>query len=154
MSDHEVYCADGDFCGGPHCPPVDSSDLGAIGRRFKALRKASGASQEEVAARVGLVRASVANFEAGRQDVPLSKVGGMCAAISVTVQDIMGDAPGDSMVEKTGALRLRAAVMAQDVELLRAQNARLLVEVERLARIADRRQPSPSAASSEKEPQP
>ena len=149
---HEVYCTDGAYCGGPHCPPTDPTDLQAIGLRFKALRNANGANQEEVAERVGLARASIANFEAGRQDVPLSKISGMCAAISVSVQDILGEPRGDSMVEKVGAMRLRSAAMAQDVELLQAQNARLLAEVERLARIADRRQPHPCETTSEKAP--
>ena len=114
--------------------------LTKIGARFQELRKANGARQEEVAARVGLTRSSIANFEAGRQDVPLTRIIGMCSAISVTVQDLIGDQPSDSMVEKTGALRLRARGLADMVELLVAENERLLKEVERLARIADRRE--------------
>jgi hypothetical protein len=64
----------------------------------------------------------------------------MCSAISVTVQTLIGDQPSDSMTEKAGALRLRARGLADRVEVLMAENERLLKEIERLARIADRRE--------------
>jgi transcriptional regulator with XRE-family HTH domain len=43
-----------------------------IGIRLADARVDAGLTQEQVAARIGLSRPSVANIEAGRQDVPLS----------------------------------------------------------------------------------
>ena len=39
-----------------------------IGRRIRRLRKAAGQTQEQLAAQVGVSRASIANIEAGRQN--------------------------------------------------------------------------------------
>lgn len=46
----------------------------ALSTTLRGQRKALGLTQEQVADRIGLTRASVTNFESGNQDVPLSKV--------------------------------------------------------------------------------
>jgi transcriptional regulator with XRE-family HTH domain len=43
-----------------------------IGNRLAGARVDAGLTQRELAVRIGLSRPSVANIEAGRQDVPLS----------------------------------------------------------------------------------
>lgn len=43
------------------------------------------------------------------------------------------------MVEKAGVMHLRLRGLTEEVALLRKENARLLTELERLARIADQR---------------
>lgn len=57
-------------------PPTIAVEGGALAEpgEFARLRKAAGLTQETLAERTGLARSSIANLEAGRQDVPLSKL--------------------------------------------------------------------------------
>ena len=45
-----------------------------IGRRIRRFRKAAGQTQEQLATRIGVSRASIANIEAGRQNFLLHYV--------------------------------------------------------------------------------
>ena len=59
------------------------------GKQVKAARAAAGVSQAELAARVGMTRASVANLEAGRQDMTISRLAGIAAALSMDLSDLI-----------------------------------------------------------------
>ena len=48
--------------------------LRAVGRRVREARDAKGLSQGQLAQRIGMTRASVANLEAGRQDMNISRL--------------------------------------------------------------------------------
>jgi len=67
---------------------VSSPTLAQVGERFRHARTDAAMAQADVAERSGLSRASVANFEAGRQDVPLSKVIAMCDAVGIAMTDL------------------------------------------------------------------
>jgi DNA-binding XRE family transcriptional regulator len=60
-----------------------------IGGRYQLARVRAGLLQADVAQRVGISRASVANFERGRQDVPLTRALALCAAVGVDLMDII-----------------------------------------------------------------
>ncbi len=59
-----------------------------IGKRAQARRMDLGLSQESVASKIGLSRTSITNFEAGRQDISLSRYLALCAALRVTPSDL------------------------------------------------------------------
>lgn len=54
-----------------------------VGERIKAAREAEGLTQAQVAQRVGMARASIANLEAGRQDMNISRLALVAAAVSL-----------------------------------------------------------------------
>jgi len=54
-----------------------------FGRRLRDLRRAAGLSQQELAARVDISRASVANIERGAQRVALHQAVELAAALGV-----------------------------------------------------------------------
>jgi transcriptional regulator with XRE-family HTH domain len=60
-----------------------------VGARIKTAREAEGLSQEQVAQRVGMVRSSIANLEAGRQDMNISRLALVAAAVSLNLADLI-----------------------------------------------------------------
>lgn len=56
---------------------------GPVARRLREEREALGLTQQDVAEWLGMARSSVANFETGRQDVPLSKVTSYAHAVGL-----------------------------------------------------------------------
>ena len=66
-----------------------------VGMRVRAARSAAGMTQEEVGQRIGLVRSSVANLEAGNQDMPISKLAALAAVLQLDLADLIreGDLP-------------------------------------------------------------
>jgi len=64
-----------------------------VGARIKAAREAEGLSQEYVAARVGMARSSIANLEAGRQDMSISRLALVAAAVNLDLAQLIQ--PGD-----------------------------------------------------------
>jgi transcriptional regulator with XRE-family HTH domain len=93
----------------------------AVGQRIKAHRTAKGIVQADLAHAVGLSRPSVANIEAGRQQIAAHVVTLIAAALDITVADLLPDAPIpiDPII---GAIR-GSDVMAE-VEQLRAEALR------------------------------
>ena len=73
----------------------DKDILRLMGARIRSAREAAGISQDELAARIGLTRTSVTNIEAGRQDVPLSRLVVLAAALDVELAGLVaaGDLP-------------------------------------------------------------
>ena len=72
-------------------------DLGAntvylqIGRRIRSAREARGATQDVLASRADLTRASVSNIEAGRQRVTVHALLNMAAALEVDPASLLPD---------------------------------------------------------------
>ena len=64
-----------------------------VGTRIRAARDALGLSQEHVARRVGMTRSSIANLEAGRQDMNISRLALVAAAVNLNLADLIQ--PGD-----------------------------------------------------------
>jgi transcriptional regulator with XRE-family HTH domain len=73
----------------------DSEFLTRIGARVRALRATSGLTQRAVAERTGLSRASIANVEAGRQNLRLRQLGALAAALGVQVDRLVVGECGD-----------------------------------------------------------
>jgi transcriptional regulator with XRE-family HTH domain len=63
--------------------------LRTVGKRVRAAREAAGLSQEQVAKRVGLARSSVANLEAGRQDMNITRITGILAALGMDLNALI-----------------------------------------------------------------
>jgi transcriptional regulator with XRE-family HTH domain len=61
-----------------------------IGARIRAVRSGSGLTQRVVAERTGLSRASIANVEAGRQNLRLRQLVALAAALGVQVERLVG----------------------------------------------------------------
>lgn len=93
----------------------------AIGQRIKAHRNAKGILQADLAHAIGLSRPSVANIEAGRQQIAAHVVTLIAAALGVSVDELLPGAPIpiDPIV---GAIR-ESGVMAE-IEQLRAEARR------------------------------
>lgn len=66
-----------------------------IGARVRALRAESGLSQQQLAVRSGLTRSSVANIEAGRQDMGLERAALVARGLGVQLSALLpeGDLP-------------------------------------------------------------
>ncbi len=60
-----------------------------VGQRVKAARYDAGLTQEQVAQRVGLTRSSIANLEAGRQDMSISRLALIAAAVNLSLADLI-----------------------------------------------------------------
>ena len=54
-----------------------------IGRRIKRFRKVAGQTQDQLASRIGVSRASIANIEAGRQNFLLHYVYAIAEALNL-----------------------------------------------------------------------
>lgn len=59
------------------------------GKQVKTARETANVSQAELAARVGMTRASVANLEAGRQDMTISRLAGIAAALGMDLSALI-----------------------------------------------------------------
>ncbi|MGD0052190.1 MAG: helix-turn-helix transcriptional regulator [Vulcanimicrobiaceae bacterium] len=74
----------------------DSEFLARIGARVRELRAVSGLTQRVVAERAGLSRASIANVEAGRQNLRLRQLAALATALGVQVDRLVtGECGGD-----------------------------------------------------------
>ena len=60
-----------------------------VGHKLALIRNALGWSQNKIAEKVGLSRASIANIEGGRQKVDLDTVENFCIALGVTPHHFM-----------------------------------------------------------------
>lgn len=70
-----------------------------IGARIRAVRSGCGLTQRVVAERTGLSRASIANVEAGRQNLRLRQLVALAAALGVQVERLVGgECAGDGGV--------------------------------------------------------
>lgn len=69
--------------------------LRRAGARVRAARESAGMSQAQLAERIGLVRSSVSNLEAGRQDMTISRLAGIAAVLSLDLAELvtLGELP-------------------------------------------------------------
>lgn len=68
---------------------ADGSFYRHVGGQVRRLREGAGLRQEELAARVGLSRASIANVEAGKQAVPLHLFAAITEALGVEMAHLL-----------------------------------------------------------------
>ena len=62
-----------------------------VGERVRALRAARGLTQRELAGRVQISRPSIANVEAGRQNVGLRQLCALADALGVGVGELLAE---------------------------------------------------------------
>ena len=60
-----------------------------VGDTIRKRRKLIGMTQTELAERVGLLRTSITNIEAGRQRAPLHVLYNICVAVGVEVREVL-----------------------------------------------------------------
>lgn len=75
-----------------------------IGRKLKTLRKGKKLTQKDVADRLGLVRATISNYEVGRRTPHLSDLKRFAELYGVTL-DYFGVSPEDEMFELVSRAR-------------------------------------------------
>ena len=62
----------------------------AVAARVRMIREALGLTQDELAKRVkGLERASIVNFETGRQRIPMHKIEAVAEALGTTPKNLL-----------------------------------------------------------------
>lgn len=75
----------------PHCNGTGklSPQEATVGDMILSMRKSLKLTQQELAAKVGLSRAQIANVEAGRTDMPLSTLKRYANAFGCTMKDLI-----------------------------------------------------------------
>lgn len=68
---------------------ADGSFYRHVGGQVRRLREGAGMKQDELAVRVGLSRASIANVEAGKQAVPLHLFAAITEALGADVAHLL-----------------------------------------------------------------
>lgn len=63
-----------------------------MARQIKAERAAAGWTQAELAERIGKDKQTVMRYEAGTRDVPVSQLGQLAHAFSISPQELLGRA--------------------------------------------------------------
>lgn len=63
--------------------------LGIVGANVRQRREALGLLQTDLAAAIGVSRATIANLEAGKQDIPISRLYGLAAALRCAPEEII-----------------------------------------------------------------
>jgi len=99
-----------------HTYPVSSANAveifyEALGHRIRGARDQAGLSQLELAQRVGLARASIANLEAGRQRPPVHTIVLIASVVEVPVEALLPslDEPPETPTDPLSALRAQAS---------------------------------------------
>ncbi len=71
---------------------VNESELHRlVGDAIRKRRKLAGMTQIELAEKVGLLRTSITNIEAGRQRAPLHVLYNICVAVGAEVREVLPD---------------------------------------------------------------
>jgi DNA-binding XRE family transcriptional regulator len=60
-----------------------------LGQRIRRKREVANLTQTQLAERVGVLRTSITNIEAGRQKAPLHIIYELCAVLEVDIKDIL-----------------------------------------------------------------
>lgn len=108
--------------------------LCAVGQKVAEARAAAGLSQKQVAERIGITRASVANLEAGRQDMNLSRLAGLAQVLSLDLNELIGLVdlpplpPQPHAVEIKPAFEVTCATCGDGVPLLVTYSRELAAE--------------------------
>lgn len=69
----------------------------AVGMRIRALRRAAGRTQKQLAVRVGVTNAQLHRYEAGISRVAASRLVAIAEALDVRVADLLSEAAGGSL---------------------------------------------------------
>lgn len=60
-----------------------------LGQQLRRKREVANLTQAQLAERVGVLRTSITNIEAGRQKAPLHLIYELCAVLQVDIKDIL-----------------------------------------------------------------
>lgn len=85
-------------------PREDVNQVEDIGRKLRTLRKGKKLTQKDVADRLGLVRATISNYEVGRRTPHLSELKRFAELYGVTL-DYFGVSQKDEMFELVSRAR-------------------------------------------------
>lgn len=66
----------------------------ALGKRIAELRTKQGLSQAQLAEQLGISQQQVAHFELARRRVPASMLPALARLLTVSVEELLGEAPG------------------------------------------------------------
>jgi transcriptional regulator with XRE-family HTH domain len=75
-----------------------------IGSRLRDQRVAQGLSQAQLAEKIGMLRTSITNIEAGRQRVPIHVLYHICEVLSISVYAVLPaeeESPGTATIPVT-----------------------------------------------------
>lgn len=61
-----------------------------IGANIKAVRKARGMTQEQLADKMGVVKATISSWEIDRTQIKLENLAELCAALGCQSEDLLG----------------------------------------------------------------
>jgi transcriptional regulator with XRE-family HTH domain len=98
-----------------------------VGARVRAARESGGLTQEQVAQRVGMQRSSIANLEAGRQDMNISRLALVAVAVNLNLADLIqpGDLPELKPISAPAARGDRPPSLRGDLRDVRGSRHRL-----------------------------
>lgn len=97
-----------------------------LGSTLKSLRSKAGMSQEELAAKAQVSRASVQNWEGGRREPRRAESRRLAAALGVSVDALKAGSEGERLDAKEIRDALQAALELGDAEEMRAALSELL----------------------------
>lgn len=95
-----------------------------IHEKLTACRDAKRMTQELLARRSGVARSSIANFESGRQRLPLHSLYQLCAALDIEVTSLLPtiiEVTQTASEQKASAHENLPAKTAESIEMLRRQ---------------------------------
>jgi transcriptional regulator with XRE-family HTH domain len=85
-----------------HCYPKEFA--GPLAQNVKTLRHASGLTQQRLAEKADIPRATLGLLESGEANPTLSVVLAVCDALGVQLQELLSPAPSDVLVYRAGEL--------------------------------------------------
>jgi transcriptional regulator with XRE-family HTH domain len=73
--------------------PDETAFFQAMGGRIAAARKDAELTQVELAESLGIAQQQLASYEVGRRRVPVSLLPALARALSVTIEELIGETP-------------------------------------------------------------
>lgn len=101
----------------------------SFGTTLKSLRSKAGMSQEELAAKAQVSRASVQNWEGDRRSPRRAEAGRLAAALGVSVDALKAGTEGDRLDAQEVRDALQAALELGDAEEMRTALSQLLERI-------------------------